>query len=221
MIAFTCYAFASNKTFAEKRVQCVPDVKWDQCIKEGKFETTQFQFWTASHGLPWQVRHLDHATNPPCSQERFPILHTTDSRVDNWIQIILFHRPAPDEPKLTGFNISESKDNWIMVDTSQESRKIKRPFYKSDAIDHTFYDSPCWNVTEKENINWLALLFPVKINKKQIFPLSGIQWGYVFDGPTNRITPIPVTQLQPSTWDLYRLRLEKSYPQWSFVKAVK
>ncbi len=64
-------------------------------MKEGKFESIALPLW-GRKSAEWMVRFIPHASSPPCANARFPVLDTEDPRADNWVQIIRFHRPAPE-----------------------------------------------------------------------------------------------------------------------------
>ena len=199
----TAYLFISVSAFSGTvNLQCSPKVSWEHCLKNGKFKEFQFKLFDSKNTSALKLYFMN-SSEAPCPSSGFPILHSRDDRVSNWIQIILSHH-------------DHSKGDEIKVDTSLESKKNGRPFYKDQSIDSQFFDSPCWTFDGKDKIKWEALLFPVNIEKKKIIPLGGVKWGWNFDGDNKKLTPILPQALSKEDWNIYQIKLKKDYPNWDF-----
>jgi hypothetical protein len=197
------------------RYSCRPDDSWARCVKEQPFEIHQFGYWIQK-GSHFSVRYAP-KSGTSCANPGFPVLEVTDSRVDNWVQILHLHRAAPDTKQGPGFNISGSASEWIMVDTSPKARELGRPFAKESQHDTYFYDHPCWAYGANEHLDWEAFLFPVKVKDRTITPIGGVRWGYDYSPERGRITPKPLSEIKPGAWNSFRSKLQAAYPNWKFL----
>ena len=138
-----------------------PRTNWKDCLNSTSYSKKLLKVWTTNE---LQVKFAPTASKF-CPGPGFPQIFVSHNQADNWLHIVKtdidYNSQAYPDPS---WNLGSSKNPWVFLDVSSESRSQKKPFYML-INKYRFHDNPNWGsfLNIGKPVKWIGHIYPVKV----------------------------------------------------------